>query len=165
MEPGHIDREDLVLDAPQPRITPPQWSPVISTGKTLPCRHRHSAGARRRNGARSYRPGRPLLTGHQEMNLLAAMEPGHIDREDSRESTVTRSSLVCRNGARSYRPGRPLARFTRSDQWKRDTLREVVGTAQQSVRYTKYGVLKQHSDQRASAAQEVCCGRTARRGS
>ncbi len=34
MEPGHKDREDEILMVILRKITPPQWSPVIKTGKT-----------------------------------------------------------------------------------------------------------------------------------
>src|SRR5579883_832919 len=107
MEPGHIDREDRTsaspsectpacrngarsyrpggpLRGPQQTTVPrgPQWSPVISTGRTR-CTSPDLCRATRRNGARSYRPGgpsppRPPLP----LPSPAAMEPGHIDRED-----------------------------------------------------------------------------------
>lgn len=50
MEPGHIDREDAL--APRTLAigkSAPQWSPVISTGKT----------------AREIHPFRPAETGHR----------------------------------------------------------------------------------------------------
>ena len=41
MEPGHEDREDITIRSVSSRSTPPQWSPVMKTGKTA---RKNSAG-------------------------------------------------------------------------------------------------------------------------
>ena len=107
MEPGHEDREDCwqavrvrIASANLPQWSPvtktgktdrggtacmldvPQWSPVTKTGKTARAHARDDAAG------------------------LAAMEPGHEDREDPGSSRA-RAPSTCRNGARSRRPGRP----------------------------------------------------------
>ena len=62
MEPGHIDREDTYVERCGMPMCEPQWSPVISTGRT-----------------KFYTYAGIGLT-------YAAMEPGHIDREDTAEA-------------------------------------------------------------------------------
>src|SRR5579883_282026 len=108
MEPGHIDREDrgasecayalsvrrngarsyrpggpASREAVDHGVEVPQWSPVISTGRTWP------------------------MDGYDHHVHGAAMEPGHIDREDRSSDTPCASRTPRRNGARSYRPGGP----------------------------------------------------------
>jgi len=109
MEPGHFDREDFGSNPDE--STPeraPQWSPVISTGKT--CHPRGSAvrGEQRRNGARSFRPGRHHSGCHVDSSALSSrngarsFRPG---RPGKGSGSVTRPATG-RNGARSFRPGR-----------------------------------------------------------
>ena len=84
MEPGHFDREDSVVGVGVAWHDLPQWSPVISTGKTRrPGVLRTVRRCRRRNGARSFRPGRHVAEQLVDaVDVGAAMEPGHFDRED-----------------------------------------------------------------------------------
>src|SRR5579883_247751 len=113
MEPGHIDREDrgasecayalsvrrngarsyrpggpASREAVDHGVEVPQWSPVISTGRTWP------------------------MDGYDHHVHGAAMEPGHIDREDYYRGGRPYSDRAGRNGARSYRPGGQEQRYT-----------------------------------------------------
>ena len=142
MEPGHIDREDSAY--PFSRFVCglwPQWSPVISTGKTRSVVGRQERGGTGRNGARSYRPGRPaapsanshtkrspqwspvISTGKTtgpgvasarwcRRNGARSYRPGRPDADSAR-----RAGTVRRNGARSYRPGRPSGNSPRSESY------------------------------------------------
>ena len=111
MEPGHVDREegwsstrrplrgptsrngarsrgpgrDPASNRGVPRATWPQWSPVTWTGKSSCAVHPHECRE-------------------------AAMEPGHVDREEACRRPWSRSrARFGRNGARSRGPGRALA--------------------------------------------------------
>src|SRR5579883_2447533 len=106
MEPGHIDREDR-----RPRATSRGTRTRRNGARSYrPGGLPHSAPTRpsatRRNGARSYRPGGLGVNGHTVEGVgVAAMEPGHIDREDWCGRCSDRRNGRRRNGARSYRPG------------------------------------------------------------
>ncbi len=88
MEPGHEDREDVARYSVIDYANAPQWSPVTKTGKTAAV-NAVAGGISGRNGARSRRPGRPGALRRFESDLLAAMEPGHEDREDRSSSAVS----------------------------------------------------------------------------
>ena len=160
MEPGHVDREEThpprhtrwhvawpqwspvtwtgkSADPYSSRygtFTAPQWSPVTWTGKSSSPSSAPSSALRSRNGARSRGPGRgPERAGPSPPAQPAAMEPGHVDREepedlagdvgqaepaamepghvDREESGGLRArrGRSRRNGARSRGPGRGLA--------------------------------------------------------
>ena len=83
MEPGHEDREEEGDKRDDIRkILLPQWSPVTRTGKSSRLKTRRSP-PRRRNGARSRGPGRVLNQARRQPSPeVAAMEPGHEDREE-----------------------------------------------------------------------------------
>ena len=105
MEPGHCDRENHSDSTTPTNGWDPQWSPVITTGKTTTS-HNSAAATGSRNGARSLRPGKPahclnatraaspqwspvIATGKTRVvrntwvvRANPAMEPGHCDREN-----------------------------------------------------------------------------------
>src|SRR5579883_1070585 len=83
MEPGHIDREDPPPPyPPSPSPPQPQWSPVISTGRTEEA-PRAAALATTPQWSPVISTGRTAArTAGEEGAAVAAMEPGHIDRED-----------------------------------------------------------------------------------
>src|SRR5690606_13631779 len=133
-EPGLRDRghvaDGLLYSLVRDR---PQWSPVFATGVTRPARSRRPPSTRRRNGARSSRPGshragrstapeggiEPMEPGLRDRGHLippelpltnvtwAAMEPGLRDRGHPEAVGMGFVLIRGRNGARSSRPGSP----------------------------------------------------------
>src|SRR5680860_204669 len=132
MEPGHEDREDMLRAATSVDAEPaPQWSPVTKTGKTTE-RTARARSTERPQWSPVTKTGKTATpVGGEVVGVVAAMEPGHEDREDqcavsdevttvdlpqwspvtkTGKTSTTRGSTPptrsCRNGARSRRPGR-----------------------------------------------------------
>jgi len=82
MEPGHEDRENLVVFLDYVLATQPQWSPVTRTGKTssatiaAACSSLPQWSPVTRTGKTGRHPDQ------RPAGLDAAMEPGHEDREN-----------------------------------------------------------------------------------
>ena len=88
----------------------PQWSPVTRTGKTRPHQqwpHQQPS----RNGARSRGPGKRVHRDRRGPGQVAAMEPGHEDRENALARAVNLRRLVA-----AMEPGHE-DRENRSHKW------------------------------------------------